>query len=185
MDPGPSVLLVEGESDAAALRAAAARQGLDLDGSGTQVVVLDGATNVAHAAEVIAAGTRRVGVLVDRAEVAMVRRRLGRAGWTRAKLFVCVDDLEDELIRALGVDAALAVVDAEHDLRAFRSLQHQVAWRDEPVHLQLRRFLGSGAGRKARYAASLAAATPPARTAPPLAAALRWAVRPATGAPPH
>ncbi|WP_151523396.1 ATP-dependent endonuclease [Serinicoccus kebangsaanensis] len=173
MQAGQRVLLVEGRSDAAALRAAAVTTGTDL--SGTTILVLDGATNVARAAATIPSSAP-VGALVDVAEQPMVRRRLTETGRPEAPLFVCVDDLEDELIRALGAEQALAVVTQEEDLRAFRSLQHQAAWRDEPVERQLRRFLGSGSGRKSRYAASLAAATPVDRTAGPLLAALRWSV---------
>lgn len=169
------VLLVEGESDAAALRAAAGAIDLVI-GPIAHILVLEGATNVAHAK--IPAHTTHVAALVDHAEVEMVRRRLGHAGWSDAPLFVCVEDLEDELIRAAGLDRAVEVVESEHDLRAFRALQHQVAWRGEPEHQQLRRFLASGSGRKARYAAALAAATSPERTAAPLAAALRWLATP-------
>jgi hypothetical protein len=42
--------------------------------------------------------------------------------------------------------------DAHGDLRAFRTIQRQPAWRGRREAAQLRRFLGAGAQRKSRYA---------------------------------
>lgn len=70
---------------------------------------------------------------------------------------VCVDDLEDELIRAVGTARVEALFDAHGDLGSFRSLQSQPAWCGRDHGAQLRRFLGSGAGRKLRYARVLVA----------------------------
>ena len=70
----------------------------------------------------------------------------------RLGFYVCVEDLEDELIRALGADAVEEVVDAQGDLGSFRTLQKQPAWRGQPREEQLRRFMGSGGSRKIRYA---------------------------------
>ena len=56
---------------------------------------------------------------------------------------MCVDDLEDELIRALGVDGVEAVLDRQGELASFRRLQRQPAQRDRPVTEQLHRFLGT------------------------------------------
>ena len=67
-------------------------------------------------------------------------------------MFVCVTDLEAELIGAVGVDRALAVIDSQGDLGSFTTLQKQVAWRGQPVEAQLRRFISAGARRKLRYA---------------------------------
>jgi hypothetical protein len=66
--------------------------------------------------------------------------------------YVCIADLEDELIRALGVAAVEEVVRANGDLRRLRKLQQMPAWRNRPTEEQLRRFIGSGARRKIRYA---------------------------------
>jgi hypothetical protein len=66
--------------------------------------------------------------------------------------YVCFADLEDELIRALGVAAVEQVLEAEGDLRAFRTLQKQPAWHGRSAEQQLRRFMGSGGSRKLRYA---------------------------------
>jgi hypothetical protein len=69
--------------------------------------------------------------------------------------YACVADLEDELIRALGVDAVEAVIAAKDELHSFRALQKQPAWRGRSRESQLRRFLGSGARRKWQYASLL------------------------------
>ncbi len=47
------------------------------------------------------------------------------------------------------------VLEANGDLGSFRTLQKQPVWRDRPVEDQLRRFMGSVARRKVRYAALL------------------------------
>ena len=69
----------------------------------------------------------------------------------RLGFFVCIVDLEDELIRALGVDAVEEIIDAQGELGAFRTLQKQAAWRGRPKQAQLRRFMGSRGGRKILY----------------------------------
>jgi hypothetical protein len=51
-----------------------------------------------------------------------------RAGLERLGFFVCVDDLEDELIRA-GPAQVTEVFAAHGDLGAFRTIQRQPAWR--------------------------------------------------------
>ena len=78
--------------------------------------------------------------------------RLTRTDMERLGFFVCSADLEDELIRALGAASVEAVVDAEGDLGSFRTLQKQPEWRGRATEQQLRRFMGSGSGRKIRYA---------------------------------
>jgi hypothetical protein len=99
--------------------------------------------------------------LCDAGEEDDFRRGLERAGLgsdlTRADMealgfYVCVEDLEDELIRALGVETVEQIVDDQGELRAFRTLQKQAPWRGRPAQEQLRRFMGSGGSRKIRYA---------------------------------
>ncbi len=58
---------------------------------------------------------------------------------------------------------------AEGDLRPFRTMQKQPEWRGRPVEDQLRRFLGSGARRKVRYASLLVDALDLDRVPEPLA----------------
>ena len=86
----------------------------------------------------------------------LVAARVGsprtRTDLERLGFYVCVDDLEDELIRAVGTAGVEALFDAQGDLGSFRSLQSQPAWRGREPEQQMRRFLGSGSRRKLRYA---------------------------------
>ena len=66
--------------------------------------------------------------------------------------YVCVADLEDELIRSLGTAAVEQVVDAQGDLESFRTFQKQTAWRGRSAEEQLRRFFGTHSGRKIQSA---------------------------------
>jgi hypothetical protein len=63
-----------------------------------------------------------------------------------------VEDLEDELIRAVGTGRVVEVIAAEGELEAFRTMQKQPSHRGRAVEEQLRRFLGTRSGRKLRYA---------------------------------
>ena len=86
--------------------------------------------------------------------------------------YVCVADLEEELIRALGVTSVEQIVESEGDLGAFRSLQAQPAWRGRSTEEQIRRFMGSGGGRKIRYARLLVEALDLTQVPRPLDAVL-------------
>ena len=86
----------------------------------------------------------------------------------RLGFYVCVADLEDELIRSLGAAAVERVVDAQGELRSFRTLQKQAAWQGRTTEEQLRRFMGSGARRKIRYARLLVDALDLAQVPRPL-----------------
>ena len=70
----------------------------------------------------------------------------------RLGFYVCVRDLEDELIRAHGAESVERIAEAQGDLGAFRTLQKQPAWHGSSTEDQLRRWLGSGGRRKTRYA---------------------------------
>ncbi|MFD3442431.1 ATP-dependent endonuclease, partial [Streptomyces sp. NPDC058685] len=82
--------------------------------------------------------------------------------------YVCVADLEDELIRALGADEVQEVVEAQGELRSFRIFQKQPAQRERTVERQLLRFMGTHAGRKAHYARSLVEVLGPEQVPRPL-----------------
>ncbi|WP_345572342.1 TOPRIM nucleotidyl transferase/hydrolase domain-containing protein [Nonomuraea rosea] len=159
-----TVVLVEGVSDKSAIEALAERRGRDLAAEDVSVVAMGGATNIGTYVTRYGPLGRdlRLAGLCDAGEEADFRRALERAGLGSGLealgFFVCVADLEDELIRALGTDAVERVVDAEGELRSFRTLQRQPAWRAGSTHDQLRRFMGSGGGRKIRYSALLVAA---------------------------
>jgi hypothetical protein len=79
-----------------------------------------------------------------------------------------VDDLEDELIRALGPTAVEDVIDSQGDLGSFRTFQKQPAWRGRRIEAQLRRFMGSADRRKLRYARLLVDALDLEHVPPPL-----------------
>jgi hypothetical protein len=159
-------VLVEGVSDRAAVAALAERRGRDLEAEGVAVVPIGGAQAIgAFLDRVGPRGTNlRLAGLCDVGEEGYYRRALERAGLgsnlTRAGMeslgfYVCVLDLEDELIRALGGAAVEGILEAEGELEPFRTFQNQPAWRGRALEEQLRRFLGTHSGRKARAAASL------------------------------
>jgi hypothetical protein len=106
--------------------------------------------------------------LCDAREEQAFRRALAWAGVEPDGFAVCDADLEDELIRALGAEAVEAVIAAQGELASFRTLQQQPAQRGWAVDRQLRRFMGSRSGRKARYAPLLVAALDLARVPRPL-----------------
>jgi hypothetical protein len=121
--------------------------------------------------------------LYDDAEERVVRRALRRIGLDPAAgadglealgFFGCSADLEDELIRALGPVAVERLVEAEGQLRSFRTLQKQPAQRGRSLHEQLRRLMGGRSGGKERYAAVLAGAVPLERAPRPLNAVLEY-----------
>jgi hypothetical protein len=158
-----AVVLVEGVSDQVALRALAQRLGRDLDAEGVSIVTMGGAQAVGRFLDRL--GLRgsnvRLAGLCDLGEEPVFRHALERAGYgseltrpdmERLGFYVCIADLEDELIRALGATAVEGIAESEGDLGAFRTLQKQPAWQRRPTEEQLRRFMGSGGSRKIRYA---------------------------------
>ncbi len=126
-----TIVFVEGVSDQIALETVAARLGYDL---GEEKVYRRGLTDAG------------VGSPSNRDEM----EQLG--------FHVCVDDLEDEFIRAVGASRIEGLFESQGDLGSFRSLQAQPAWRGHEVEAQMRRFFGSGARRKLRYGRLLAEA---------------------------
>ena len=176
-----AVALVEGESDRVALLTLAGRRGRNLDDEGVEVVAMGGVTNTrAYATRY---GPRGLGVAVaglyDAPDEAKVRHGLAAAGLPAAVgdlaamgFFACREDLEDELIRALGVAGVEAVIDAAGETPSLELLAGMPVQRGWPREAVLRRFLGVRSGRKARYAALLVEAVPPDRVPEPLAAVL-------------
>jgi hypothetical protein len=88
--------------------------------------------------------------------------------------FVCVLDLEDEMIRSLGADAVEGVIEAQREMGSFRIFQRQPAQRQRSIEGQLRRFLGTHSGRKIAYGALLAEALELERAPRPLDALLSY-----------
>ena len=65
---------------------------------------------------------------------------------------MCDSDLEDELIRAVGLESVEKVIEFQGELRSLRSLQKQPAQRGRTTLQHVRRFISSHSGRKALYA---------------------------------
>src|SRR5215831_19189269 len=159
-----AVILVEGITDRIALEAVAAKLGRDLAAEGVAVVPIGGAQAIRRAfAE---HGDERVVGLCDAAEERWFRRVLGAA------TYVCVEDMEDELIRALGPAGVETVIAAQGELEAFRHFQNQLAWRGRAVELQLHRWLRSAHRRNKRYPPLLLDALEPQQIPVPLAGVL-------------
>lgn len=170
-----TVVLVEGISDLMALEAVAQRLGRDLHSEGTVVLPVGGAHAFDHHFDLLSRQGVVVRGLVDKAEEEIVRGPITRgvdnstgSDPRTLRVFVCIEDLEDELIRAVGASAVEEILDREGDLGSFRTLQKQPAWRDGGVTAQLRRFLGAGARRKLRYARLLCLELDPEKIPRPL-----------------
>lgn len=178
-----SVVLVEGLSDKAAIETLAMKSGRDLRREAVSVIAIAGATNFVQFLELLGPSGYDVPLagLCDQAEEpglkeALASARVGTPATRRQVeelgFFVCEDDLEDELIRALGASAVLAVIEALGESGRLRSFQNQPAQRSRPVEAQLRRFLGTKSGRKVRYGSALTAALRPDQVPRPLAGVL-------------
>ena len=158
-----AVVLVEGVSDQVALETLAERRGRNLGAEAISILPMGGATNIRSFLDLFGPQGLdvRLAGLCDAGEEGDFRRgleraglgsNLGRADMEALGFYVCVADLEDELIRALGAASVEAILDAQGELGSFRTLQKQPAWLGRATNEQLRRFMGSGAGRKIRYA---------------------------------
>jgi hypothetical protein len=156
-------VLVEGISDQVALEALAERHGRNLSAEDISILPMGGATNIHSFLDLFGPQGLdvRLAGLCDAGEEGDFRHGVERAGLgsnlSRADMealgfYVCVADLEDELIRALGVASVEEILDAQGELGSFRTFQKQPAWQGRATKEQLRRFMGSGAGRKIRYA---------------------------------
>jgi hypothetical protein len=183
-----AAVLVEGISDQIALETLAARRGQDLTVEGVVILPIGGASAITRFLSQLgpAGADLRLAGLCDVGEEDIFRRGLNTAGVgsprTRADMedlgfYVCVEDLEDELIRATGAVGAEAIFGSQGDLGSFRSLQRQPEWRGRPIDEQIRRFLGSGASRKLRYARLLVESIDLGRVPRPLDAVLASVVQ--------
>ena len=164
-----TVVLVEGWSDQAAVETLAHRVGLNLAAMAIVVLPIGGATNALQfAARFGSQGLRlRLAGLYDAPEErhflravcgGMVTSAPSRTDAETLGFYACSEDLEGELIRALGPEAVEQIIAAEGEMGAFRRFQGQPAQLGRPLDAHLRRFLGTRAGRKIRYGLLLAAA---------------------------
>ncbi len=161
-----SIVFVEGVSDQRALETLAERRGRDLGAEGVAVVSMGGSKNIRRFMDTYGPRGRDLSLagLVDEAEEGDFRRALERAGlgadlsrldMEALGFYVCVADLEDELIRALGAASIERILEAQGDLGSFRTFQRQPAQRGRSTEAHLRRFMGTHSGRKIAYAALL------------------------------
>jgi hypothetical protein len=130
-----TVVLVEGVSDQIAVEALAALRNRDLASGGVCVVPIRGAMGVARFLRLFGMRGLAVNVrgLCDEAEEGHFRRGLEQAGFGQGLnrsameslgFYVCVSDLEDELIRALDVLGVEGLRTAEEDLARFWLFQN-------------------------------------------------------------
>jgi len=175
-----TVVLVVGVSDQLALDALAKRGGRDLHAEDIFIVPMGGTMNIGSFLQRFGPSGLDIRVvgLCDAGEESDFRRgleraglgsNLSRAGMESLGFYVCVADLEDELIRALGAAAVEEVVAAQGELGSFRTLQKQAAHRGRTKEQQLRRFMGTRGGRKIQYARLLVDALDLTRVPRPLA----------------
>ncbi|MFI0509239.1 TOPRIM nucleotidyl transferase/hydrolase domain-containing protein [Streptomyces sp. WSLK1-5] len=165
-----AVVLLEGPSDVAAVDALAASRGRDLEAEGLCVLAMGGAMSVGRYAGLLGPsglGLRLTG-LCDERERPFYARGWERAGAAPDGYFVCAADLEDELIRALGVPRVSELVREEGELRQLRTFLSQPAQRGRTAEQQLRRFFGTRSGRKIHYGRVLVEALDPDRVPGPL-----------------
>ncbi len=171
-----TAILVEGLTDVLAVEALARRSERDLESEGVAVVSLGGGGGLAAQLALLRpTGVELLG-LCDVDHERRWARRLERAGlgsdldreaMEALGFFVCDRDLEDELIRALGVEAVERVIAEQGDLHSFQTLTKQPSHRDGSRHDQLRRFFTSQSGRK-RYIPLLVEALEPGKEPRPL-----------------
>lgn len=162
-----TVVLLEGPSDVAAVRAVAAVYGVTARVHRFQLIDMGGVTNVRRHLEALpkaSPGVRVIG-MCDAGEAQFFVRALQQDGGNRLHdagalaehgFQVCDADLEDELIRALGTDRVVSVLRRLGLLRQLATFRNQPAWRGRALHEQLHRFAGVASGRKTLLAGALA-----------------------------
>jgi hypothetical protein len=168
--PVRAAVLLEGPSDVAAVDALAAQRGRDLADEGVCVLPMGGAMSVGRFVRLLGPtglGLRLTG-LCDERERPYYARALDGENAARQRFYVCAADLEDELIRALGVTRVKELVRAEGDERALQTFLRQPAQQGRTAHQQLRRFLGTKKGRKIHYGRVLVEALDADRVPAPL-----------------
>jgi len=158
------VVLVEGHSDVAALEVLAEAHGVR---DRLDLVAMGGVTNIRRHLGALAAQRPDAVVLgvCDAGERRYLEHADGLAG-----VFVCDRDLEDELIRAVGPEVVVELLDDLGELRRFRTFQDQPEWRGRDLGDQLRRFASTRSGRKAIFARRVAQAVGTTGVPQPLAA---------------
>jgi len=161
-DPG-TLILVEGISDQVAVETLANRLGRDLDQEGVVVLPVGGAEGFARFLRRFGCGPDALDLvgLCDAAEAETLHSAITQAGLRPSNdaqdlgavgLYTCAPDLEGELIRAAGVQLIEQVLEDQGELKSFRTLQKQPAWRGSDPSDQMHRFIRAAARRSSRYA---------------------------------
>ena len=173
-----TVVLLEGPSDVAAVRAVAAACGVTATAHRYELIDMGGVTNIRRhlmALRTASVPTRVIGMcdvgearffvraLQSRCDGLQPREVLAEHGF-----YVCDADLEDELIRALGPERVVSVLGRLGLGGRLTTFQRQPAWRDRPLHEQLHRFAGVASGRKTLLAGALAEGLAPDEVPAPL-----------------
>ncbi len=178
-----SVILVEGISDQIALETLAGRQAWNLEAERTVIVPVGGAQAISRYLGQFGPKGRGLPItgMCDAGEERLFRRGLAAGGigspqnrleMEQLGFFVCVDDLEQELIRATDRAAIESLLESQGDLGSFRTLQNQPTWRGRAFEDQMHRWLRAGARRNLRYARLLTFSLHPDRMPRPLQAVL-------------
>ncbi len=174
-----AVILVEGTSDQVALETLADRRAYNLAARRIAIVSMRGAHAIGRHLGYFAGQRSAIAIvgLCDEAEEELFRRAVANAGRgnprTRDGLeqcgfFVCVKDLEEELIRAVDRSTIEEVLESRGDLGSFRTLQKQPEWRGRAFDLQFHRWLRASSRRSGRYAQLLVLAADADRIPHPL-----------------
>jgi hypothetical protein len=144
------VVLVEGYSDRVALLQLASRLGRDFDAEGVTVLAMDGAGAVGTYLRLFGAAGLSLEVLgmCDEDKEDKWLSELQKAGFAvkdrasmkAAGFLVCVKDLEQEFVKALGLGGAQAVISNEGEASTFAAFQKQPTYSGASLDEQLRRF---------------------------------------------
>lgn len=180
-----TAVLVEGVSDRAALNTLLKQHSFNQNPEEIIVVAMGGATNIGHFVKLLGQDglQLRLAGLFDRAEIGFFLRALPlseteiinpESALAARGFFCCDDDLEAELIRALGAAHVVELIEREGDLRSWLIFRNQPAQRERPEAKQLQRFMGTTSGRKEHYAAVLSAALTEQNIPQPLRALLNF-----------
>lgn len=174
-------VLVEGESDRVAISTLAQRLSRDLSAEGVVIVAIAGATNIGRFVDLLGPTgfDIRLAGLCDGAEADSFSSALRAVGLPVTSptdmedhgFFVCERDLEEELIRSLGPEEMLQVMESQRQLRSFRRFQNQPAQRGKTIEAQIWRWLGN---HKIRYASLMVQALDLDHIPRPLLGLLDW-----------
>ena len=88
-----------------------------------------------------------------------------------SEVFAGGEDVNDELLGGVGVDAVLDIIARHQDMRRFRTMQRQLEYRTAPLRGQVRRLMTH---RKIQSAPDVVKAMELSRNSPPLTAVLMF-----------